>query len=160
MWLIGVANAVVLALVLYGFAQYGFTDRDELPLVSTWLVVSVANLAGLFWLKPREEERLVLAVQMAELRKRLVGLATKVTQAGRSPVSRRTSVVVVAANVIAAIIVLKFSMREEKPGMLIGAIPSVFTALAVYRLWASDDLSELRREVRRAELTAQLKALQ
>ena len=78
-------NAALLAFLGYSFALYGGPGNDELPLVSTLLVVALTNLAGLYWLKPREEERLALTVQMAELRKRLAAVATPVKQVAGRP---------------------------------------------------------------------------
>src|SRR4051812_39597203 len=117
MWLIGVTNALLLVLFLYALVRQGIPDRSDLAPVAALLAVAVTNLAGLlFWLKPGEEERLVLAVQMAELRKRLAALPTTVKAGdGRPPLSRRTSIVVVVVNVIAVIVVVRFSMREREP---------------------------------------------
>lgn|SRR6266478_6568940 len=162
-WVIGLVNAALLAFLGYSFALYGFPDSDLLPVVVTLLVAAITNLAGLYWLKPREEERLALTVQMAELRKRLAAVATPVKQvAGRPPVSRRASLVTVGINAIVLLVVLKFSVRDgdSEAGVLLTAIPSLVTIMGVYMLWASDELSMLRRELRRAQLLAQLKALQ
>jgi hypothetical protein len=170
LWVIGLTNASLLALMAYTLGRYGLPDRgNELALVFTLVAIPAINFAGvcLFWLGPRETERLGFAVQMAELRKRLTAAgATTVTQVGlRPPLSRRLVGAVIALNVVALFIVLKYFVKlalhdPQKTAGFLTMVPLGVALVGVYVLWASDDLSVLRRELRRAELLAQLKALQ
>jgi len=55
----------------------------------------------------------------------------------------------------------KMALRYQDYALLlvITIIPPVLAIVGAYRMWASDDLSVLQRELRRAELVAKLKAL-
>jgi hypothetical protein len=166
MFLVGAVNLPVCALLVVALVL-GPPPRESLLLaVLVSLAGTLGNVVAMFLLKPRVEEQLRLDICMAELRKRLTVAGVKtITNGSKPPLSRQTLLVVVAANVVGYIYVLTslhdvFGYDQFLGGALLALIPSAVTLVVLYRLWASDDLSVLRREDRRAALRAQLKATQ
>jgi hypothetical protein len=105
---------------------------------------------------------------MAETRKRLVAVVGTNTlpQVGlKPPLSRRAVTAMMVMNAIVLIVSFNYiwhwaaRSQNDALAVVVMMLPSILALVGVYVLWASDDLSVLRRQLRRAELVAKLKAL-